>query len=286
MPKNVAHCRIYRIPYLNTLADNSISFYITKNTISIHRRSILKHWRTPTSIHFRSYTLYWYINTLSHLLIHCRNIPYLNTWPGDPSRPWARVGCYSLSCFMEGLPAPVWWAPPSTANIDFSRSSNPVPAKLPVGLLSISQLTVVNFHKGIEYWILRFSSLHRNSDRPILPKNAVNYGFSSFFKLALFLKLRAWFLRSTPQWGTFVLWKALVSRIVDFCFLLEISHAEKTKKYFFPWFWSKLFVDFRVALHQSYRLFCLHQYLNWRFFISRQDFDAKFRTWIIELETR
>ena len=30
------------------------------------------------------------------ILIQCRNITYINTWAGDPSRPWARVGCYSL----------------------------------------------------------------------------------------------------------------------------------------------------------------------------------------------
>ena len=39
--------------------------------------------------------IYW--PELYPILIHCRNIPYLNTWPADPSRPWAQVGCYSLS---------------------------------------------------------------------------------------------------------------------------------------------------------------------------------------------
>ena len=63
VPKIVAEYQKYHIPYLNTLRDHSISLYITKTAI----------------------------------LIHCRNIPCLNTWPEDPSRHWARVGCYSLS---------------------------------------------------------------------------------------------------------------------------------------------------------------------------------------------
>ena len=36
LPKTVAECRKYPIPYLNTLRDHSITSYITKNTMLIH----------------------------------------------------------------------------------------------------------------------------------------------------------------------------------------------------------------------------------------------------------
>ena len=44
--------------------------------------------RQPIRIEYHSAETY-------PILIHCRNIPYLNTWLGDPSRLLARVGCYS-----------------------------------------------------------------------------------------------------------------------------------------------------------------------------------------------
>ena len=62
MPKIVAQCQKYPIPNLNTLRDQSISLYNTINTISIHCRPILMHWRT-------------YLNTLSKLY------PILIYWP-------------------------------------------------------------------------------------------------------------------------------------------------------------------------------------------------------------
>ena len=54
LPKLVAQFQKYHIPYLKTLPDLSISLYITKNTILIHCRSTLIHWRT-------------YLNTLTKL---------------------------------------------------------------------------------------------------------------------------------------------------------------------------------------------------------------------------
>ena len=65
VPKTVAQCRKYPIPIVIRWTE----LY-----------PILIHWPE-----------------LYPILIHCRNIPYLNTWAGGPSRPWARVACYSLS---------------------------------------------------------------------------------------------------------------------------------------------------------------------------------------------
>ena len=77
------------IPYLNTLKKNP---NLAQNQILVGSQSesrTLKP-RQPIRIEYHSAETY-------PILIHCRNIPYLNTWVGDPSRPWARVGCYSLS---------------------------------------------------------------------------------------------------------------------------------------------------------------------------------------------
>ena len=92
----VAQCREYSNPYL--LRDHSISLYITKNTILLF---------CPNTLNNLSYYIakpITYLNTLPKLYpilipypISCRNTPYLNTWPGDPSRPWARVGRYCQS---------------------------------------------------------------------------------------------------------------------------------------------------------------------------------------------
>ena len=79
-------------PYLNTFGKNP---NLAQNQILVGRQSesttkkTLKP-RQPIRIGYRSAETY-------PMLIHCRNIPYLNTWPGDPSRSWARVACYSLS---------------------------------------------------------------------------------------------------------------------------------------------------------------------------------------------
>ena len=77
------------IPYLNTLRKNP---NLAQNQISVGSQSesrTLKP-RQPIRMEYHSAETY-------HILKHCRNIPYLNTWVGDPSRLWARVGCYSLS---------------------------------------------------------------------------------------------------------------------------------------------------------------------------------------------
>ena len=76
------------IPYLNTLRKNP---NLAQNQILVGSQSesrTLKP-RQPIRIEYHSAETY-------PILIHCRNIPYLNTWVGDPSRSWARVGCYSL----------------------------------------------------------------------------------------------------------------------------------------------------------------------------------------------
>ena len=80
------------IPYLNTLRKNRNS---TQNQILVGSQSessTKKPYkpRQPIRIEYHSAETY-------PILPHCRNIPYLNTWVGDPSRSWARVGCYSLS---------------------------------------------------------------------------------------------------------------------------------------------------------------------------------------------
>ena len=73
VPKIVAQCRKYPIPYLNTLRDHSISLYNTEDTILIHFRPILKHCRTIPYFNTLSRSIPHLINTLS------RTIPYLNT---------------------------------------------------------------------------------------------------------------------------------------------------------------------------------------------------------------
>ena len=80
------------IPYLNTLRKNP---NLAQNQILVGSQSELSTKKTlkprqPIRIEYHSAETY-------PILIHCRNIPYPNTWVGDPSRPWARVGCYSLS---------------------------------------------------------------------------------------------------------------------------------------------------------------------------------------------
>ena len=96
------------IPYLNTLRKNP---NLNQNQILVGSQSepstkkTLKP-RQPIRIEYHSAETY-------PILLHCRNIPYLNTWVGDSSRSWARVGCYSLSYYMEGPPPPpppVWSA--------------------------------------------------------------------------------------------------------------------------------------------------------------------------------
>ncbi len=79
------------IPYLNTLKKPKFSPKPNscRQPIRIEHEKTLKP-RQPIRIEYHSAETY-------PILIHCRNIPYLNTWVGDPSRPWARVGCYSLS---------------------------------------------------------------------------------------------------------------------------------------------------------------------------------------------
>ena len=80
------------IPYLNTLRKNP---NLAQNQILVGSQSesstkkTLKP-RQPIRIEYHTAETY-------PILIHCPNIPYLNTWVGDPSRPWARVGCYGLS---------------------------------------------------------------------------------------------------------------------------------------------------------------------------------------------
>ena len=80
------------IPYLNTLRKNP---NLAQNQILVGSQSesstkkTLKP-RQPIRIEYHSAETY-------PILIHCRNITYLNTRVGDPSRSWARVGCYSLS---------------------------------------------------------------------------------------------------------------------------------------------------------------------------------------------
>ena len=89
------------IPYLNTKRKNS---NLTQNQILVGSQSesstkkTLKP-RQPIRIEYHSAETY-------PILLHCRNIPFFNTWVGDPSRSWARVGCYSLSQYMEGPPPP------------------------------------------------------------------------------------------------------------------------------------------------------------------------------------
>ena len=95
--KKVAQCQKYPIPYLNTLRDHSISLFVTKNTILLHCRNYLKP-IIPSPISKYIAEIIPYLNALPKLYpIRRRNIPYFNTWPEDPFRPWARVGCYSLS---------------------------------------------------------------------------------------------------------------------------------------------------------------------------------------------
>ena len=79
------------IPYLNTLKKPKFSPKPNscRQPIRIEHEKTLKP-RQPIRIEYHSAETY-------PILIHCRNIPYLNTWVGDPSRSWARVGCYSLS---------------------------------------------------------------------------------------------------------------------------------------------------------------------------------------------
>ena len=80
------------IPYLNTLSKHPI---LTQKQILVGSQSEsstkknLKH-RQPIRIEYHSAKTY-------PTLLHCRNIPYLNTWVGDLSRSWARVGCYSFT---------------------------------------------------------------------------------------------------------------------------------------------------------------------------------------------
>ena len=80
------------IPYLNTLRKKP-KFNPKPNScwqpVRIEHEKTLKT-RQPIRIEYHSAETY-------PILIHCRNITYFNTWPGDPSLPWARVGCYSLS---------------------------------------------------------------------------------------------------------------------------------------------------------------------------------------------
>ena len=56
-----------------------------------------------------------YLNTLSrlHILIHCRNISYLNTWPGDHFRLSAAIAYLNT----WGSPTPVWSAWTSTTEM-------------------------------------------------------------------------------------------------------------------------------------------------------------------------
>ena len=45
------------------------------------------------------------METLAHILIHGRNIPYLNTWPEDPSRLSAAIA-YLNTCGSSNPPPP------------------------------------------------------------------------------------------------------------------------------------------------------------------------------------
>ena len=80
------------IPYLNTLRQNpnlaQNQFLVGSQSESSTKKTLKL--RQPIRIKYHSAETY-------PILIHCRNIPYLNTSVGDPSRLWARVGCYSLS---------------------------------------------------------------------------------------------------------------------------------------------------------------------------------------------
>ena len=133
-PKTVAQCRKYPFSYLYTLSRTIPYLYTLHRTIpylyTLHRTIPYLYTlnrtipylntlsRTVPYLNTLSRTVPYldtlsrtipYLNTLNRthpILIHCRNIPYLNTWPGDPSRPWARVGCYSLSWYMGGHPPP------------------------------------------------------------------------------------------------------------------------------------------------------------------------------------
>ena len=94
------------IPYLNTLSrTHPILIHqekpnLAQNQILVGSQSessmkkTLKS-RQPIRIEYHSAESY-------PILIHCRNIPSLKSWVGDPPRPLARVGCYSLSKYIDG----------------------------------------------------------------------------------------------------------------------------------------------------------------------------------------
>ena len=70
------------IPYLNTLRKNP---NLTQNQILVGSQSESSTKNPKNS------------SANQNRVSQCRNIPCLNTWVGDPSRLWARVGCHSLS---------------------------------------------------------------------------------------------------------------------------------------------------------------------------------------------
>ena len=55
------------------------------------------------------------MKTLSHILINCRTIPYLNTWPEDPSRLSAAIA-YLKTC---GSSAPPTSSAPTYTTLTF-----------------------------------------------------------------------------------------------------------------------------------------------------------------------
>ena len=46
------------------------------------------------------------MTTLSHILIHCRTIPYLITWPEEPSRLSAAIAYLNTCGSSTPLPSP------------------------------------------------------------------------------------------------------------------------------------------------------------------------------------
>ena len=108
MPKIVAQCRNYSIPYLYTLdrtipylniLDRTIPYLNTLDRTIPYVNTLRKN---PKPISCRQPIRIESAETLSHILIQYRNIPYLITLPEDPSRLSAAIAYLNT----WGPPAP------------------------------------------------------------------------------------------------------------------------------------------------------------------------------------